>query len=476
MKKPNIIVFNWHDAGDWFNCYGYQCLETPNIDQLASKGVQFNNNFSACAICSPSRAALMTGQYCQTNGVMGLSNSAMDKRIHPHIPHLAKRLKNEGYSTTLIGIQHEAAHEHVADIMDFDEQIATDPWVHSEVLAHYTQDYIKKQGKNQKPFYLQLGTIDAHLNRFYSGKPAEQKEAYPPLQFKEKGLEKPAYLSDENEDRETVATLQGLLKRGDKLMGAVLNGLKEAGLEKDTLIVMNVDHGVGLDRAKTTCYDPGLKTACLMCWPGVIPAGKKIDNLSTHVDFLPTLSGLLDWDLNDKLPGQDFSKHVLAEAEEELNEYTFAHMVESTRSIRSSRYKLIRNFGPNRHVGQKGSSAYLMKKGGTFLKNRYTQSDSVDPVSVELYDLKNDPNEFINLAGQKTTSTVEAELSDALWQFLIEKNDFIINHPVRNPCHKANFESLINFCKRKNMPQPRQTGPEINKIDEASTRGEIVFD
>lgn len=60
-RPPNVVLLTWHDAGDWFGCYGYSTLRTPNVDRLAKEGVRFTNHFSACAICSPSRAAMMTG-------------------------------------------------------------------------------------------------------------------------------------------------------------------------------------------------------------------------------------------------------------------------------------------------------------------------------------------------------------------------------------------------------------------------------
>jgi arylsulfatase A-like enzyme len=313
-ELPNVIFFTWHDAGDWFGCYGYDTVDTPNVDRLAAGGVRFTNNFSACAICSPSRAAMVTGKFCQENGVMGLTTQAWSNRIHPQVPHLSTRMKGLGYKTALLGVQHEAAHEHVDEIIRPDEKVATDPWPNGDLLQQYVRKWILEQKDGERPFFAQIGTYDAHLGRFFANQPARPDEPYPPVQDTSKGLFMPPYLVGSEADVACVATQQGLLQRGDRVMGAVLDALDEAGLAENTLVIMNVDHGVGLDRAKTSCYDAGTKTAWIFRQTGVIPAGKTVDILTTHVDVTPTVLDLLG---QSPLPGMDGVIHGLPTDDEQ---------------------------------------------------------------------------------------------------------------------------------------------------------------
>lgn len=201
-----------------------------------------------------------------------------------------------GYRTALFGVQHEACHEHVAEIMGYDERIATDPWPNSDITARYTREWLLHPDRRTAPFFMQVGTLDAHLNRFYSNLPPRADEPYPPVQDASRGICIPSYIEGNEAGRATAATLQGLLRRGDRLMAAILDGLDRAGLAENTVVVMCVDHGVGLPRAKATCYDPGLQTAWIVRWPGHIPAGTTVDNLATHVAVLPTLRDLLGLD------------------------------------------------------------------------------------------------------------------------------------------------------------------------------------
>lgn len=473
---PNIVFFTWHDAGDWFGCYGHRTVRTPNVDRLAREGVRFTRNFSACAICSPSRAALMTGLHCQRTGVMRLTNTAFDARIHPHVTHLARRVRNRGYSTALIGIQHEAAHEHVDEIMGFDEQIATDPWANADLLAHHASRWISQRASRPEPFYLQMGTIEAHLNRFYAGDPPRADEPYPPLQDTTLGLEIPPYLVDNEAGRATVATLQGLLHRGDRLMGAVLDSLDRHGLAENTLVVMAVDHGVGLSRAKTTAYDAGHKTAWIMRWPGHIPAGREVGALTTHVDVLPTLAELLGWGHVPGLDGFSLASQVRGESEAEARDAVYGHMVENLRMVRTRTHKLIRNFRPGASAQTKGDCASQLRSAPkpTRFEPAPDQLPNLRFPDLELYHLPTDPHEFQNLAADPDHAATRDGLDRKLWDFLLDNDDFIVHEPVRTPWQQSTRHALEAHCRRTGRTLPRACGPLADPIDGASNRGAVT--
>lgn len=476
IQVPNIVFFTWHDAGDWFGCYGYNTVHTPNVDRLARTGVRFTNNFSACAICSPSRAAIMTGRFCQENGVMSLTNGVFNDRLYPHIPHLAKRLKRRGFRTALFGVQHETAHEHISSVMDFDERYATDPWPNSDLLAHYAARWLRAQKNPDRPFYMQVGSYDAHLGRCYNNQPARPDEPYSPVTDTEKGLFIPPYLEDNPAGRATVATLQGLLRRGDRLMGAILDALDATGQAANTIVVMCVDHGVGLSRAKTTCYDPGHRTAWMMRWPGHLPAGHQVNSLSTHVDVLPTLRELLGWDPIDELDGLSLAAQARGQSNAEVRDAVFGHMVENFRMIRTRRHKLIRNFRPFSHHQFKGDCATQHKGFPTPqrpLPTPHQTPDSTFP-ALELYDLALDPHETNNLAGHPHSASILAELDARLWDFLLTHDDFIVHDPVRTPWQQATRQDLVAYCTAAGRQPPFAEGPFGNPLDAASQRGSVA--
>ncbi len=475
-KRPNIVFFTWHDAGDWFGCYGYDTVSTPHIDRLAREGVCFAHNFSACAICSPSRAAIMTGRFCQNNGVMTLTNTPFMNRIHPHTPHMARRFKQMGYRTALFGVQHEACHEHAAEIMGYDEQIATDPWPNADLAAHYMGPWLHERAADDGPFFVQVGTIDAHLNRCYTNRPVTD-EPYPPVQDTEKGLFIPPYLEYNEAGCATVATLQGQLRRGDRLMGAILVALDQAGLTENTLVVMCVDHGVGLTRAKTTCYDPGLKTAWIMRKPGLLPVGHVVDAVATHVDVMPTLWDLLELEQPKDMDGCSLAAHARGEAQHEVHEQVFGHMVENARSLRTRTHKLIRNFRPTSQGLYKGDCA-KQHQGYVQEQPRPEPDAETTPCttfpSLELYDLAQDPHETRNLAMEPDMQPLLKRLNADLWNFLLDNNDFIVHDPVRTRWQAATRHDLEEHGRKTDRKPAGAEGPLGNLIDEASSRGTVV--
>jgi len=103
--RPNVIVFIPHDLGDHLGCYGHRTVKSPHIDQLASEGVRFSNNFTAAPECTPSRAGMLTGLYTHQNGLMGLCHRGWE--LYPDALHLGQRLWQAGYETHLFGFQHE---------------------------------------------------------------------------------------------------------------------------------------------------------------------------------------------------------------------------------------------------------------------------------------------------------------------------------------------------------------------------------
>lgn len=409
---PNIILITWHDAGDWFGCYGNPNVHTPNVDRLAARGAAFTNTFSACSICSPSRAAIATGRYCQENGVMYLANGPGDNRLHPRERHMARLLREAGYHTALFGVQHECAHEHVDSIMQVHEKHLTDPWPPAPAVADRVVPWLSERAGESEPFYAQVGLFEAHVPFDFHGCEPDT----------EHGIHVPPYLADTALTRKTVAGLQGMLRCGDQAIGRILDALSETGLYDDTIVAMCVDHGVQLPRAKTTGYDAGHRVAWLLRWPEEIPPGTRVDALTSHIDSLPTVLDLAGLPVPDNVQGKSFAAHVRGQSAEELNDCVFGHFVEVRRMIRTRTHKFIRNF---REPGLGGGSSV------GDLRPEAAYPDDRPLPRVELYDLREDPNELHNLADAPGYAAIRRELDTRLWDFLIEHDDFIVHEPVR---------------------------------------------
>lgn len=398
---------------------------------------------------------------------MTLTNDFRANRIHPHIPHLAARMKAAGYRTALCGVQHEAAHEHVAAVMGLDEQFATDPWPGAGQQVPLIRRYLSQAGR--EPFFLQVGTFEAHLGRTYTGKPPRNDEPYPPVQDRSNGLSVPGYLVGSEADEETVATLQGLLNRGDRVVGAVLDGLTSAGLAGNTIVMMCVDHGVGLTRAKTTCYDAGTRTAWVVRWPASIPADTVVDVLATHVDVTPTLLGLLGLPVAEPLDGRDLSRHVRGEARHEVRDAVYCHMEDTTRSVRTTRWRLVRHFEPYPLARSRGDCASQHRG---FAWTPPPIDESTLP-HVQLFDAQADPDHLTDLAEDPTFAAIRTELDDRLWAFLHEQGDSVLTRPVRTAWHAMTRAGLESFCVRSGRVAPRAVGPHADPIDAASARGAV---
>lgn len=386
----------------------------------------------------------MTGTHGQENGLMFLAFTPQDNRILPHISHITKLVHERGYRTALFGVQHEAAPHHVHEVMMCDETFNTWPWPQAKVSADAFDSWL--DSGNEKPFFAQIGFFESHLGTLFRER---ERESYPYPEPETERLHIPPYLEPNEVAKRTVGILQGYLRRGDDAIGRILESLKSRGLEEDTLVVMGVDHGVGLPRSKASMYDPGISVSWLMRLPGVIPTSLVLPAMATHVDVLPTIYGLLGWEKPEQFVGQDFSGQIRdPENQEELNEMVFAQVEEGQRCVRTKEYKFIRNFYPNPQEYRppvKAELHYTSHQHRT--PGRRLSEINVHSAMVELYDLKNDPNEFHNLVGDPAYSGIQKQLDDALWQFLVEHDDFIIHSPVQNEYQRRIQDELDQFLR-----------------------------
>jgi len=406
--RPNVVLVHCHDLGQHLGCYGAD-VESPNLDRLAADGVRMANSFCTAPHCSPSRSSMMTGAYPHENGLMGLAH--MGWELDDDWLTLPKRLRQAGYTTHLLGFQHE--------VPENPERLGYDRVETGTKRALELVDVVEEffasaaadgaDGGREQPFFVSVGLEEPHR--------PFRREYLPDGTYDEPDPESVSladfpYLPDEPGVREDAANLRSLVAETlDPAVGAYRDALAEAGLAEDTLFVFTTDHGLAMPRAKGTCYDPGIETTLLFHQPGVVEGGDVYDELVSNVDLMPTLLDLLGLEPPTDVAGRSFAPLLRGDAYEP-RERVFAEMTwhdryNPIRAIRTERYKYVRNFSvlPRVFVPMDVTPT---PAGRAAHEEFYVDQRPAE----ELYDLEADPHELENLAGDRTPFETAAEASD----------------------------------------------------------------
>src|SRR5688500_5112285 len=228
--RLNVLYLHSHDTGRYVQPYGH-AVPTPAYQRLAEEGVLFRQNFAAAPTCSPSRAALLTGQYPHVCGMFGLVNRGFELE-HPE-RHLARFLRDAGYLTGLAGLQHVVRAPETTGY----EWIAGEGGraaVAAPAALRFLAEYAS--GDRARPFFLDVGFFETH-RKFPGADPARDASEDPRYCLP------PAPLPDTPETRQDMADFKGSARVLDAAVGQVLAALDEYGLADDTLVLLTTDHG-----------------------------------------------------------------------------------------------------------------------------------------------------------------------------------------------------------------------------------------
>lgn len=433
--KPNILLITCHDLGQHVGCYGQKTVRTRHIDRLASEGVRFANSFCVAPQCSPSRAALATGRYPHSNGVMGLTHGYFGWDLHDDEVHLAQALRESGYHTAIAGIKHEARFN--------DKDRAKQLGFRAELpvggrdctaLVESAMAYVEERRTQKSPFFLQLGFFEPHRAAVGFGTSPDTAA----------GVTVPPYLVDTFESREEFAYFQGAVHKVDRAIGQLLGALQRTGQADNTLVIMTTDHGIPFPRAKCSLYDPGLETLLIMRWPaaGWAP-GTVHEQMVANIDIMPTVLNLAGVPLpNDPgTEGRSFAP-LLSGGDYRPRDDMFAEMTyhdycDPRRCIRTTTHKLIANFT---------SAPFFMDPSQSWTPRTITRTPEQPAFAyhepVELYDLVNDPQETKNLATSEEHAGVCGDLLERLYQWMVASNDPLLEGIPTPPMHKLALKSL----------------------------------
>lgn len=425
--RPNIIFITCHDLGKHLGCYGQKTVHTPALDRLSADALTFDRSFCTAPQCGPSRAALHTGRYAHSNGMLGQMHQPFNWTFHPDERHAAALLRDHGYETIMVGLQHVSQ---TPETLGYDRIFPRQPATElgktaSSLLAEYAT-------KSDKPFYMEIGFVEPH-------RPFDRDGTLPD---DSKGVDLPGWVPDTNEARQDFAALQGVIRVMDEGVGMILDALRDHNLIDNTWLIFVTDHGLAMPRAKGTLYDPGIETSLLMRWHEKgFSAGKRENALISHVDILPTmleaigaevpknLQGISLWDCltdNSSPPNE----HIFAEK-------TFHTAYEPMRCIRTERHKLILNLDVGALVvpaDVQDSPFYPQVMRQVMAKRPY----------LELYDLQDDPLEMQNLAGQKEMLDIQSDLQATLLHWMEATDDPVLNGAVTSNFQNDAIDALRN--------------------------------
>ncbi len=417
--KPNIIFILADDLG-WaeLRCYGNKFNETPNLDKLASEGMKFTEAYAAAPVCSPYRAALMTGQYPARVGITDYLRPNDAKHLSTDYITIAEMLKRAGYTTGIIGKWHltgyanHGAKEFGPNLHSFDEVIVSEnrgigggSYFHP---YHFNQEIKKRlpgreylvdrcnleavefiERHKDGPFFLYLSYYAVHTR----------------LQGKEELVakyEKKPGAGKGNRARRNNPHLAAQLESIDEGVGMIMDKLDELSLANNTVLIFTGDNG-GEDRVttnaplragKSTLYEGGIREPLLIRWPGVVKAKSVCNTPTCNIDFYPTFLQILGRKVSrgQHIDGISILP-LLKNPKAELGRDTFYW-----------HYPLEK---PH-FLG--GRSAGAIRQGSLKLIEFF------DTGQVELYNLADDVSEEHNLAAEMPDEVTELQKRLAKWQ------------------------------------------------------------
>ncbi|MHB0857889.1 MAG: sulfatase family protein [Anaerolineae bacterium] len=412
MAQPNIVYIHSHDTGRYIQPYGH-AVATPNLQRLAEQGVIFRQAFCVGPTCSPSRAALLTGQAPHNAGMLGLVNRGF--QLRDPAQHIVHTLRRAGYTSTLAGMQHVARDPRT---IGYDEVLPKASAGVQDVAPAAVQFL---GSRPRQPFFLDVGFSETHRPFHSAGESEDARYTRPP-----------APLPDTPETRRDMADFQASARIYDGGVGMVLAALEEAGLTENTLVIATTDHGIAFPGMKCTLTDHGMGVMLILRGPEGFRGGKVCDAMVSHTDLFPTLCELAGTEVPAWVQGRSLLSLMRGETEEiheaVYGEITYHDAYEPQRAVRTRRWKYIRRFdGRSRPVVTHADDG-LSKE--VWMAHGWRDR----PVAEEqLYDLVFDPNEGHNLAADSAHGDALAEMRARLERWMVETQDPLLRGPAPLP-------------------------------------------
>lgn len=438
-SRPNILFaiaddWGWPHAG----AYGDPVVKTPTFDRLANEGVLFEHAYVASPSCTPSRSAILTGQWhWRLKGAANLHCIFPDEfKTYPDI--LGEHGYITGYTSKAWGpgrMETKGRKPVGKQYRSFDEFL--------EVRS--------KKGESDQPFCFWLGSIDPHRD-------------YDPGTGVKSGMDLnkiklPACFPDQPEIRSDVADYYFEVQRFDRKVGDALALLEKSGELDNTIILMTGDHGMPFPRGKCNLYDTGVRVPLAIRWPAKVTGSRVITDFVSLTDLAPTFLDIAGVEIPDDMSGKSLAgilesgksgcvdknrsfvltgkeRHCVVQESPDTGGYP-------SRSFRTDEFLYIRNFTPDRWPNGTPNYKIATTPGAWYgdcdngptklymIFNKdldeehhrlYSLSFAKRPAE-ELYDLKSDPDQLVNVASEESYQRIKDELSEKLTEELKSTGD-----------------------------------------------------
>ena len=405
-KTPNVIFILTDDMGfSDLGSYGSKMINTPNLDLLASEGALLNSYYSSQAVCSASRASILTGSYPNRIGISGALGPNSKTGINPNEFLMSEMFKQQGYNTAIYGKWHLGDNpkflptnhgfddfygilysndmwpyhperpDSYPDLMlyDYDKpiEVLTDQ---SDLTMELTNKSISFIEKNKDdPFFLYLAHPQPHV---------------------------PLFASSEFKGRSDYGLYTDVIEEIDNSVGLIIKSLKENKLDRNTIVVFTSDNGPWLSygdhagstgifrEGKGTTWEGGQRVPCIVWYPNEIESNTVLSTPFMGIDWLPTFAKLTNSTLSkNKIDGKNIWENLTGKTFEDPHEALFFYYHKN--SLHAVRYGDYKMYFPHRYRTLNGKKG---RDDGQPIKYEY-----VNLLSEELYNLKTDPSETKNI-------------------------------------------------------------------------------
>ena len=397
-RVPNIVLILADDLGYGdLSSYGGEDLQTPHVDRLMRQGMRLPNFYANCPVCSPTRAALLTGRYPDAIGVPGVIRTHSKNSwgyLSPHAPLLPAVLKQAGYNTAMIGKWHlglgepnmpklrgfDFFHGFLGDMMDdyfhhrrhgvnymrLNADLIDPPGHATDLFSSWTCQWLKRY-RDEAPFFIYLAYNAPH------------SPIQPPKEFLDR------YRQKHPEATEERAKLAALIEHMDYGIGQVMAALAQTGHVDDTLVIFTSDNGGSIPHGadngplaggKQDMLEGGIRVPMCAVWPGRIEPGSRNGRVALTMDLYPTICEAAGAEIDHEIDGRSILSILLGQQQPEEDRILFWVRLEGGRRYRGQPY-------------------YCARQGDWKL----LQNDASEP--FRLYNLADDPKEQHDLSSSR---------------------------------------------------------------------------
>ncbi|MBC8182184.1 sulfatase-like hydrolase/transferase [candidate division KSB1 bacterium] len=480
---PNIVIIFTDDQGYAdVGSYGAKGFTTPHLDKMAEDGKRFTSFYVSQAVCSASRASLLTGCYSERVSIQGALNPWTNTGLNPEEETIADMLKKKGYATGIFGKWHLGHYkEFLPAQQGFDEYLGL-PYSNDMWPVHYDG---KPMNEGRKSFYPPLPLIDgvkkvAEINTLDDQATLTTRYTERAVQFIEKNKNNPFFLyiphsmphvplgvSEKFKGKSEQGMYGDVIMEIDWSVGQIMKTLENNGLEENTLVIFASDNGPWMNygnhagsadplrEGKGAMWEGGARVPCIMRWPGRIPAGSENKNIAATMDILPTLAAITSAPLPEKkIDGVNILSLLEGDSKQNPRDSYFYYYAGELRAVRQGKWKL---YFPHNYRSYKG-----VEPGKDGFPGPYASAEC----GLELYDLENDISETKDIADQFPEVVKNLQtLADKKREELGDRLTNVKGKEVREPGRKIQQDikdikhlAIGKKISLKTEPSPRYTG------------------